>query len=62
MQLWKRRLGSGGGGRIRMRIIGSIIIIALGVALGLVLAPLAFGSKILSRSLWDRFVGKEGEQ
>jgi hypothetical protein len=45
-----------------MRIIGSIIIIALGVALGILIVPVALGTKILSRSLWDRFSGKEGEQ
>jgi hypothetical protein len=45
-----------------MRIIGSIIIIALGVALGIIIVPFAMGTKVFSR-LWDRFSGgKEGEQ
>jgi hypothetical protein len=45
-----------------MRVLLSIIVIALGVALGIVLVPLTFGTKILGRSLWDRLSGKEGEQ
>jgi len=45
-----------------MRIIGSIVIIALGVALGILLVPISLSAKIMGRSLWDRFGGKEGEQ
>jgi hypothetical protein len=45
-----------------MRVVASIIIIALGVALGIILVPVALGTKVLSRSLWDRLSGKEGEQ
>jgi hypothetical protein len=45
-----------------MRIIGSIIIIALGVALGIILVPVALGTKFLSRSLWDRFVNSKEEE
>jgi len=44
------------------RVIGSIIIIAMGVALGILVVPIALGTKILSRSLWDRLGSKEDEQ
>ena len=45
-----------------MRIIGSIVIIALGVALGFLVVPVAISAKILSRSLWDRLIDKGDEQ
>jgi hypothetical protein len=44
-----------------MRVIASIIIIALGVALGIIIVPFALGTRVISK-LWDRFGSREDEQ
>jgi hypothetical protein len=45
-----------------MRVVASIIIIALGVALGIILVPVALGTKFLRRSLWDRLMNSKEEE